>query len=217
MDPAERTPARRDSKEGRDPLEVKKEKVQAFFDGLAGGWDAERCPDGEKIRSILDDAGVGPGMTVLDVACGTGVLFPYYLERGVARVTGVDLSPEMIRLAGEKCQDSRVTLVVGDAETLEAGSFDRIVVFNAFPHFPDPERLLGTLSARLTPGGRLTVAHDRSRWAINGHHEQTASEVSLGLPPAETVAKWMGWFLAVDRVLDGQDRYVVSGVLTQDK
>lgn len=196
---------------------VNSEEVRAFFDRLAGSWDSDRCPDPEKIRSILGMAGIVPGVKVLDVACGTGVLFPYYLELGAGSVTGVDISPEMIKTAASKFRDSRIRLVVGDAEALEESGFDRIVVFNALPHFPEPRRLITGLAAKLAPGGRLTIAHDRSRGSINGHHEQTASSVSLGLPPAETVAGWCAACLDVDTVLDGDDRFVVSGTQKNPK
>ena len=55
-----------------------------------------------KISIILDNACVGAGSRVLDVACGTGVLTPDYLARDVASVTAVDISPEMIRRARDK-------------------------------------------------------------------------------------------------------------------
>lgn len=193
-------------------MNVNRDAVRGFFDSLAGSWDADRAEEPEKIRAIMRRAGIVPGVEVLDVACGTGVLFPYYLELGAGSVTGIDLSPEMIRRAGAKFSDSRIRLLTGDAAELDDGCFDRIVVFNALPHFPEPERLLLSLAARLAPGGRLTVAHDRCRAAVNGWHEQTAGEVSLGLPPAETVARWMSAALEVDTVVDGEDVYVVSGV-----
>ncbi len=193
-------------------MNVNRDAVRGFFDSLAGSWDADRAEEPEKIRAILRRAGIVPGVEVLDVACGTGVLFPYYLELGAGSVTGIDLSPEMIRRAEAKFSDSRIRLLTGDAAELDDGCFDRIVVFNALPHFPDPERLLRSLAARLAPGGRLTVAHDRCRAAVNGWHEQTAGEVSLGLPPAETVARWMSAALEVDTVVDGEEAYVVSGV-----
>lgn len=44
------------------------------------------------IRTILDNAGIRAGVDVLDVACGTGVLFPDYLARDVHSVTGVDIA-----------------------------------------------------------------------------------------------------------------------------
>lgn len=138
-------------------MNVNRDAVRGFFDSLAGSWDADRAEEPEKIRAILRRAGIGPGVEVLDVACGTGVLFPYYLELGAGSVTGIDLSPEMIRRAEAKFSDRRIRLLTGDAAELADGCFDRIVVFNALPHFPDPERLLRSLTARLAPGGRLTV------------------------------------------------------------
>lgn len=194
-------------------MTVNPEEVRGFFDSLAETWDAERCEDPVKIREILTLAGVRQGARVLDVACGTGVLFPYYLELGAVSVTGIDISPEMIKRASEKFPDSRIELVTGDAAEFPGSGYDCIVVFNALPHFPEPERLLGTLAGKLAPGGRLTVAHDRCRDSINGWHEQTATSVSLGLPPAETVAGWMRPALDVDTALDGGDRFIVSGTL----
>lgn len=194
-------------------MSINTEDVRGFFDSLAESWDGTRCENPDKIREILRLADITPGVCVLDVACGTGVLFPYYLELGAARITGIDLSPEMIRIASGKYSDPRISLVCGDVEKLDRGHFDRIVVFNALPHFPDPARLIATLASSLSPGGRLTIAHDRCRASINGWHEQTATSVSLGLPSAETAAGWFRPLFDVDVILDGDDRYVVSGVL----
>ncbi len=196
---------------------MNRDEVRGFFDSLAAEWDAERAEEPGKIREILRLAGIVPGVRVLDVACGTGVLFPYYLELGAESVTGIDLSPEMARRAAGKLNDRRVRVLTGDAEELRKGGFDCIVVFNALPHFPNPERLVDSLAAKLAIHGRLTIAHDRCRAAVNGWHEQTASSVSLGLPPAETVALWMRERLDVDTVLDADDRYVVSGALKEGK
>ena len=63
---------------------IETKEVIEFFDRLASGWDAEMVRSDEIIRIILDNAGVTAGKNVLDVACGTGVLIPDYLERNVA-------------------------------------------------------------------------------------------------------------------------------------
>lgn len=186
--------------------------VRAFFDGLAPAWDSGRITREDILREIMDFADITPGCRVLDVACGTGVLVPYYLERGAVQVTGVDLSPEMIRLAAAKCQDSRAAFLAGDVLALDLGVFDRVVVLNALPHFPDPEALAARLADRLAPGGRLTIAHDRPRQDINRHHSRTAGEVSRGLPPAEETAAWLRRYLTVDAVVEDGEKYVVSGV-----
>ena len=193
-------------------MEVKPEKVRAFFDALAPTWDGDRAVCPRVLGEILDLAGIAAGCRVLDVACGTGVLVPYYLERGAVQVTGVDLSPEMIRLAAAKCQDSRAAFLAGDVLALDLGVFDRVVVLNALPHYPDPEALAARLADRLAPGGRLYFAHDRPRQDINRHHSRTAGEVSRGLPPAEETAAWLRRYLAVDAVVEDGEKYVVSGV-----
>ena len=161
---------------------MEKRSVVEFFDRLAPQWDADMIRHDDIIDKILDGAAVREGADVLDVACGTGVLFPDYLERKVGSLTAVDISPEMVRIARSKYPPEQVTVLCGDVETVDfARKFDCVVVYNAFPHFPDPEGLIRTLSGLLKPGGTLTVAHGMSRAQIDHHHEGTASKVSVGL------------------------------------
>ena len=168
---------------------MEKKDVIEFFDRMAASWDADMIKSDEKIGQILDNAEVGEGMDVLDVACGTGVMFPYYLHRKVASVTGIDISPEMAKIAASKfAQMDHVRVICGDVEDYAFDrKFDRIVVYNAFPHFPNPKRLIATLADLLKEGGRLTIAHGQSREAIDGHHHGPASKVSNGLMRADAL------------------------------
>ena len=193
---------------------VDKQRVTAFFDRLAPDWDADCKHNDAVIKRILDNAGVAAGQRVLDVGCGTGVLFPYYLSRGAAGVTGVDLSPAMIAQAKAKFgSDPRITLLCGDASVLAPGKFDTCVVFNAMPHFQSARALIGALSKALVPGGRLTIAHGDSRHVINARHTSGASEVSHDLMPAYELAELFYPLFRVDALHDAEDYYLVSGVL----
>lgn len=89
---------------------IDKQDVIRFFDRCAPSWDSELIRDDEIIKKILDNGGVKEGADVLDVACGTGVLFPDYLSRGVGSVTGIDISPEMAKIAAGKFLPTRLTL-----------------------------------------------------------------------------------------------------------
>lgn len=190
-----------------------KNNVAAFFDRMALAWDETCVHNPEKIRAILDDAAIEPGVTVLDVACGTGVLFPFYLERGAARITGVDLSPAMINHAAAKFSDPAITLLCADIEELTFPEpFDRCVVYSALPHFPDPRRLIERLAGFVRAGGRLTVAHSESAETINQRHLGHAEPVSIALIPADRLAQIFEPFFAVDVLLSDEERYVVSGV-----
>ena len=191
---------------------MEQQAVIDFFDQAAAGWDAQLVRNEAVIGQILDNAGIRPGVSVLDVACGTGVLIPDYLKRGAAQITAIDIAPEMVRIAREKFPQENVTVLCGDAaQTHFPSPFDCIVIYNAFPHFPEPERLISHLAGLLTPGGTLTVAHGLSRSALDAHHEKTARAVSNGLLPVETLAGLFAKHLTVTvRISDG-DMYQVVG------
>ena len=191
---------------------IETKEVIEFFDRLAPGWDAEMIRNDEIINKILDNAGVTESKEILDVACGTGVLIPDYLKRNVGSVTAIDISPKMTEIAKEKFPQKAVTILCGDVEMTNFGKqFDCIVVYNAFPHFPDPKRLAARLSSLLKPGGTLTVAHGMSREKIDAHHHGSASHVSNGLMSAEDLAAIFGEHLKVSTVLSNDRMYQVVG------
>ena len=193
---------------------MNKSDVIDFFDRCAPQWDAAQIPKDAIINRILDNANVGQGLDVLDVACGTGVLFPFYLERKVRSVTGIDISHEMARLAEEKHRDvENIRVICGDVEeTRFDKQFDTVMVYNAFPHFPDPQRLIATLASLLKAGGRLTIAHSASREQIDNHHTGAASKVSNGLMFADELKLLFEPFFDVDVMISNQEMYQVSGV-----
>ena len=196
---------------------MEKKDIIDFFDSCAPTWDAGMIKSDEIIGKILDHAEVAADMDILDVACGTGVMFDYYLQRNVRSVTGIDISPEMAKIAAGKYQNEpRIQVVCGDVEeTRFDKKFDVIVVYNAFPHFPDPRRLIKTLSGLLKDGGRLTVAHGASREAIDNHHQGAASKVSNGLMSADSLKKLFDPHLQVEIVISNDRMYQVSGVKRQ--
>ena len=193
---------------------MNKQSIIEFFDRCAPSWDADMIKNDAIIGRILDNAEVGTGMDILDVACGTGVMFDYYLSRGVSSVTGIDISPEMAKIAARKYADEpRVQVICGDVEAYAFDrKFDRIVVYNAFPHFPYPKRLIKLLAGLLREDGRLTVAHGMSREAIDNHHSGAASQVSNGLMTAESLKRIFDAHFDVEVVISNRHMYQVSGV-----
>lgn len=189
---------------------MNKQAVAAFFDHCAPWWDDNMVRNEPIIQKILDNSGIREGIHVLDVACGTGVLFPDYLQRGVASVTAIDISPEMVKIASGKFPQVRV--ICGDVETAEFDrQFDCVMVYNAFPHFPDPEKLIGALAGMIKPGGRLSVAHSMSRAALTKHHER-ACKVSIELLHEDALAAILENYFHVDVVTSDDQMYQVSGV-----
>lgn len=191
---------------------MRQQDVIDYFDMHAAQWDAEMIRSDVIIGAILDGAEVGPGVDVLDVACGTGVLFPDYLARGVNSVTAVDISPEMVKIARSKFPQENVTVLCGQMETMQLGKkFDCIMIYNALPHFPEPAELIEVLSGMLKAGGTLTVAHGMSRAAIDHHHEGSASPVSVGLMSEHALAAIFRRHLDVTVKISNDRMYQVTG------
>ena len=187
-----------------------REKIISFFDGCAKNWDAETIRNERVINIILDNAQVKENTRVLDVACGTGVLFPDYIKRG-AVVTGVDISPEMVKIAKKNFPE--IEVICEDVENLNfTEKFDVVMVYNAFPHFPHPQRVIEKLSTFLRDGGRLSVAHGMSREDLLKLHNERASEVSLELPEANELSKIFEPFFNTDIIISDSEMYQVSGI-----
>lgn len=106
-------------------------------------------------------AGVGAGEVVLDVGCGTGVVAVTAARAG-ARVSGLDLTPELLAQARRSSEIARVAVEwrEGDAEALPwpDRSFD--VVLSQFGHMfaPRPDVALAEMLRVLKPGGRLAFS-----------------------------------------------------------
>lgn len=107
-------------------------------------------------------AGVRPGERILDVGTGTGVV-AITARRAGAKVTGLDLTPELLARARENAALADVDDIVwkeGDAEALPFpdGGFD--VVLSQFAHMfaPRPEVATREMLRVLRPGGRIAFA-----------------------------------------------------------
>jgi len=102
------------------------------------------------------------GTRVLDVGCGTGNQSMPAARRG-ARVTGVDLAPNLLEQAREKAHQEKlaIELIEGDAEELPFGDgeFDVVVCRFAIHHFAAPEKVIAEM-ARVCHGDGLVAVED---------------------------------------------------------
>ncbi len=189
---------------------MNKQDVIEFFDKSASSWDDSQERNEEVIVKILHLGGIKKGADLLDVACGTGVLFPDYIKLQTASVTGIDISSEMVRIAKEKFPQAEV--VCGDAEAYEfRKKFDAVMIYNAFPHFVNPDKLIENLAQSIKTGGRLSVAHGAGKEEIDKCHSGSARNISLSLPEAEETAKIFEPHFNVDVIISDSSMYMVSG------
>lgn len=137
-----------------------------LFDAHAADYDGwYTTPMGSLVDRLEKEAVLGflkprPGLSVLDVGCGTGT---YALELAAAglKVSGVDISPAMLDLAREKAgaSDLGISFHLADACNLpfEENTFDAVVSVTALEFIPEPGAALAEAYRVLKPGGTLVV------------------------------------------------------------
>lgn len=185
--------------------------VKSFFNTRAEHWDETCFHDVNVIETLLDLCRIRPGDKVLDVACGTGILTRFLLARG-AEILGVDFAEEMILRAKQNHQDPRVRFAAQDVFSVTEEEFDLVIVYSAFPHFPDRAALFSHLKDRLKSGGRIVICHSESRAEIDRRHRGAASEISLSLPPAEELKQTLSFYFTPETAVENDTYYFVSAL-----
>lgn len=152
---------------------------------LASGYDAFFSPvTALAAPALLDAAAIGPGVRVLDVACGPGRVAAAAAARG-AVATGVDLSPGMVALA--RGLHPGIAFHEAEVEALPFGAaaFDALTCSFGLGHFPRPERAVLECLRVVTPGGRLAFAwwDDPSRQRLQALFREAVAEVDAPPPP----------------------------------
>jgi SAM-dependent methyltransferase len=151
-------------------------------------------------------AGVRPGEAVLDVACGTGnAALP--AARAGARVTGLDLTPELLERARvlAAAEDLDVTFVEGDAEALPFAdaAFDAVLsTFGAM--FAPRQDVVARELVRVTrPGGRIVLCN----WTPEGETGEMFRMVAGYVPPPPGGPSPLRWGdeAGVRELFDGLD------------
>lgn len=142
--------------------------------------------------ALVEVAGVAAGDRVLDVATGTGNVALAAARRG-AVVTGADLTPRMLELAGARAarEGADLELVEADLQDLPFpdGAFDVAVSGFGLIFAPRPEEAVAELARVLRPGGRLAL----TSWAEGGYVARMGELVRARLPPLPPGADGTRW------------------------
>lgn len=113
------------------------------------------------------------GAAFLSSGCGMGGSLLAYHDAGAASVTGVEVDPLYVRLAGlrvEGIPGTRVLSVDPDAPLpLDAGSIDLVESMDVMEHVPEPRAYLRELLRVLAPGGMILLVTPNRLWPVEQH------------------------------------------------
>jgi len=117
--------------------------------------------DEAALRLLVESTGAGPQDTVLDVACGPGLVVSAF-ARVARHATGIDMTPAMLaraRQVASEAQLGNVAFREGDVTRLPwaDSSFSVVVSRFAFHHFEEPAAVLAEMRRVCRPGGRVAV------------------------------------------------------------
>jgi ubiquinone/menaquinone biosynthesis C-methylase UbiE len=122
---------------------------------------ANTITDAHALRMIISAAVPKPGDTVLDVACGGGIIVCAFAPE-VKHATGIDMTPAMLDRARQLAAEKGIANVSwdrGDVGSLPYanGTFDIVVTRFSMHHFLDPNGVLREMVRVCRPGGRVLV------------------------------------------------------------
>jgi phosphatidylethanolamine/phosphatidyl-N-methylethanolamine N-methyltransferase len=167
------------------------EAVKAAYRRYANVYDAVFGPVLQPGRkAVVEALGCRPGERVLEVGVGTGLSLPMY--PGSVRITGIDLSREMLERARARVARRGLTNVDGllemDAEAMSFAdaSFDKVVAMYVVSVTDRPAQLLHELQRVCRPGGDIFIVnHVRSDNPLVGAVEKSLARFAnqLGFHP----------------------------------
>ncbi len=155
--------------------------AQRYFTAHAGQWDAMRSlhvAESEveaAMERALSDAPIG---VLVDIGTGTGRMIELFGDQAV-HATGIDRSPEMLRLARTKLAESPLSkwdLRQGDISALpiDAEQADTVIMHQVLHFIPAPEAAVAEAARLVKVGGRLLIVdfapHERETLRTEGAH-----------------------------------------------
>ena len=185
------------------------EEIRDFFNNISDSWD-NLDDDISLINELLKETKIKENDDVLDVGCGKGIITPFLYGITKKQVTAIDIADKMIEGAKEKHPEkAKYNFICGDfLEYRFDKTFDYVVIYNAYPHFLDKEKLKNKAYDVLNNNGKLVIMHSIGRNKLNEHHHNVMN-ISVRLESVDKeVNKFSDKFVSI-KTIDTDDRYLI--------
>jgi SAM-dependent methyltransferase len=152
-------------------------RVAAYAPGEFAGQEGFMTAG--EIRALALQAGIGPGVTVLDLCCGTAGPGGLVMRDMGCDYLGVDASASAVAIARRRARDLPCRFAIARVPPVPAGSFDVVLLLETMLAFDDKDALVREIAATLRPGGRFAFTVEE------GPPLTTAERAAM--PDADTV------------------------------
>jgi len=157
----------------------------------------------DEIRALAVQAGVGPGVAVLDLCCGIAGPGRFVTRELGCDYLGVDASASAVAIARERTNGLPCRFAVAQVPPLPAGSFDVVLLLETMLAFADKDTMVGAIAAALEPGGRFAFTLEEGA-------PLTAAE-RTAMPDADTV-----WLTPLEQLAASLERAGLAVVAQED-
>jgi SAM-dependent methyltransferase len=163
----------------RAPFDRALQRVRASAYGSREFVGQESFMTAGEIRALAVQAGIAPGVKVLDLCCGVAGPGRFLTRELHCAYLGVDASASAVALARERAGDLPCRFAVAQIPPVPSGSFDVVLLLETMLAFEDKDALIRQIFPALRPGGRFAFTLEEGR-------PLTAAE-RAAMPDADTV------------------------------
>ncbi|MFZ0340825.1 MAG: class I SAM-dependent methyltransferase [Gaiellaceae bacterium] len=138
-----------------------------------------------EIRELGARAGVGPGVSVLDLCCGIAGPGRLLTQELGCDYLGVDASADAVEIARERARGLPCRFEVAEIPPLPPGEFDVVLLLETMLAFRDKEALLTEISAALPVGGRFAFTLEEGRPLSESERARMPAADTVWLTPLD--------------------------------
>jgi SAM-dependent methyltransferase len=136
-----------------------------------------------EIRALADQAGIAPGVSVLDLCCGVAGPGRFITRELGCSYLGVDFSSSALDIARESARDLPCRFELSRIPPIPPGPFDVVLLLETMLAFPEKETLLQEIARTLTTGGRFAFTIEEGLPLTEAERERMPDADTVWLTP----------------------------------
>ncbi|WP_425445898.1 class I SAM-dependent methyltransferase [Dethiothermospora halolimnae] len=169
-------------------MKIKNQKE--YFNKNYKQWSKNTPKDKIDISTkIIELIGLKEGESVIDVACGTGILYYILKDKKLTDYLAIDISEKMLKELQNIFPDVNTKCLDFDKKVNINNKFDYVIIFNGIPHFENIDIAFENVKNTLKPGGKFLIAQTKTRDGIKEHHRKIGYDLGREPIPRDNTLK----------------------------